>query len=730
MKTAFQDETPGDNAAERRRHFSGRTLDRRSRRIRIVAVMLTAFLLTAGPAVGLAEETLPAADQPAPAPPRLEHPDSFDEDTAEPDDDEGLDSELDSLLDQDLGSLRRTSVAPALEVEVSSVSRQKSTIGRSPAAVFVITADMIRRSGYQSIPEVLRLAPGLQVARIDGNKWSVSSRGESGRFSDKLLVQIDGRTVYNPLFAGVLWDVQDVLLEDVLRIEVIRGPGATVWGANAVNGVINVLTKSSSQTHGSYAIAGAGTLEQGFVGGRLGGRTERGVDYRVWGKWFQRDEMDLVGGSPYDATDQARLGFRTDWESPADDQFTFQGQYYNGDSGSLADKDLAGRIEFDQPVSGGNLLTRWTRTHSADHESSLQLYYDRFDRKAYGFGQQTNLFDLDFQSRFRYRCDHRIIWGASYRAIFDKLTNNDPLPYIAADPERRTVQRFSAFIQDEMTLLEDAWYFTLGSKFSHNTYSNFELQPSARLLWLPNESAAAWCALSRAVRTPSRLSADGRLIVNQPVPLGNFPLQLRGVGDLGAENLVSYEVGYRQQTNEFFAWDATAYFHDYDKLQVLRLNFPPAAVPFLDLSDAAAADGYGFEVSATAQLTACWSMRGWYAFQRIEFDEPPPSIAGSAGRAGALPRNQVSLTHSFDLNRGRQLDVITRYVDNLPAEATPSYVAVDTRFGWNLGRNVSASVVGRNLFDRRHREFGPNYFTGDVPTEVPRSVHAYVEWRR
>ncbi|WP_372897229.1 TonB-dependent receptor plug domain-containing protein, partial [Stieleria sp.] len=278
--------------------MSRRPLDRRSARIHLVAAMLAAVLLTAGPAVGQTAESTTAAESPAPAdqaPPsgqRLEHPDTFDEDTAEGADDEGLDSELDSLLDQDLGSLRRTSVAPALEVEVSSVSRQKSTIGRSPAAVFVITDEMIRRSGYQSIPEVLRLAPGLQVARIDGNKWSVSSRGESGRFSDKLLVQIDGRTVYNPLFAGVLWDVQDVLLEDVLRIEVIRGPGATVWGANAVNGVINILTKSSSQTHGSYAIAGAGTLEQGFVGGRLGGRTERGVDYRVWGKWFQRDEMD------------------------------------------------------------------------------------------------------------------------------------------------------------------------------------------------------------------------------------------------------------------------------------------------------------------------------------------------------------------------------------------------------------------------------------------------------
>ena len=644
--------------------------------------------------------------------------------------DDDLDSELDSLLDKDLGSLRRTSVAPSLDVEVSSVSRQKSTIGRSPAAVFVITEEMIRRSGYQSIPEVLRLAPGLHVARIDGNKWSISCRGEAGRFSDKLLVQIDGRSVYNPLFAGVLWDIQDVLLEDVLRIEVIRGPGATVWGANAVNGVINIITKSSSETHGAYAIAGGGSLEQGFAGGRIGGRTNRGVDYRVWGKWLQRGPMDLVDDDPYDSTEQARIGFRTDWKSGCNDQFSFQGQYYNGESRNLADRHLTGRVRFDEPVAGGHLLARWTRTHSQDRESSLQLYYDRFDRETFGFGQMTNIFDVDFQNRFRYHCDHSIIWGLGYRAIFDKHVNNDPIPYLAVDPEQRTVQRFSGFVQDEITLIEDAWYLTMGSKFSHNTFSNFEVQPSVRLLWLPSETEAAWCAISRAVRTPSRVSADGVLIINQTPPLGNFPLRFFGNGDLPAENLGAYEIGYRQQTNEHLSWDITAYYHSYDSLHVLRFNTPPAALPFTDLTADATGDGYGFELSATAQMTEYWTMRGWYAFQRIFFDEPATAVPGTSGESGDLPRNQISITNSFDLRCGRQFDVITRYVDNLPDAGIPAYAAVDTRFAWNIGRDWTASIVGRNLFDRRHPEFGTNDFSGDVPTEVPRSVHAYVEWRR
>lgn len=656
--------------------------------------------------------------------------DSADSDSADSEVEDDLDDELDSLLEKDLGSLRRTSVAPSLDIEVSSVSRQKSTIGRSPAAVFVITNEMIRRSGYQSIPEVLRLAPGLQVARIDGNKWSVSCRGEGDRFNDKLLVQLDGRSIYNPLFAGVMWDIQDVLLEDVLRIEVIRGPGATVWGANAVNGVINIITKSSAQTHGSYGIVGGGTLEQGFAAARIGGRTQAGVDYRVWGKWFQRDDMDLVDGDPYDAAELANLGFRTDWQSGCYDHFTFQGRFYDGESNNLGERDLLGRIAFDEPVEGGHLLTRWTRTHSEDRESSLQLYYDRFDRSTFGFGQQTNIFDLDYQNRFRYQCDHSIIWGLGYRAIFDKFTNNDPVPYIAVDPERRTVQRFSGFIQDEMTLLEDVLYLTMGTKISHNTFSDFEIQPSLRMLWLPTERSAAWCAVSRAVRTPSRIGSDGRIILNQSPPIGPFPLRFFGTSDLQGENLHAYELGYRQQTNDYLSWDVTSYFHNYDNLHTLQFNAPSVGFPFISLIDGSAADGYGVEISATAQLTSYWTARCWYAFQRVHFKLPAIAIPQDPGDTGNLARNQASLTQSFDLGNARQFDLITRYVDNIPTQRVSAYLAVDTRFSWHVSQHLTASVVGRNLFDRRHPEFGSNDFTGDVVTEVPRSVHAYLEWRR
>ena len=641
---------------------------------------------------------------------------------------EELDAELDSLLDQDLTSLRRTSVAPALDVEVSSVSRQKSTIGRSPAAVFVITNEMIRRSGYRSIPEVLRLAPGVQVSRIDGNKWSVSIRGEAGRFSDKLLVQIDGRSVYNPLFAGVQWDVQDLLLEDVERIEVIRGPGATIWGANAVNGVINLISKSSSETQGTYAIAGSGNIENGFAAARLGGRSRNGVNYRVWGKWYDRDELDLEGDTANDAIHQGRVGFRSDWKNRSCDEIVAQGQLYQGASDSLSQRDFGGRFAFTVPVSGAHLLTRWTRTHSADNETSAQFYYDRFNRSSLGFGQQTNLFDFDFQNRFRYQRDHNIIWGLGYRAVFDKLVNREALQYVSTDPERLTVQRFSAFAQDEMTLLDDYLYFTVGAKFSHNTFSNFEFQPSARLLWLPSETEAAWCAISRGVRTPSRMSATGSVLINNP--FGNFPLTLRGAGDNRSENLTAYEMGYRQQTSEFLSWDATAYFFNYSDLHTLVTVQPPLALPYLEIRDGGSADAYGFEIAAHAILTPTWTLTGWYAFQRIEFDDPAWGLSRTAGRSGDLPRNQLSLNHSFDLGCGRRLDVIARYIDNLPAVGVPANLMLDMHYAQRINPAWSASIVARNLLDRRHVEFGSNQFTGDLATEIPRSVHAYVEWRR
>ncbi|MCG8652917.1 MAG: TonB-dependent receptor plug domain-containing protein, partial [Pirellulales bacterium] len=312
-----------------------------------------------------------------------------------------IEDELDALLEQDLSSLRRTSVAPALDIEVSTVARQKSTVGRSPAAVFVVNEEMIRRSGARTVPEVLRLVPGLHVAHINGNAWSISSRGFADRFANKLLVQIDGRTVYTPLFGGVFWDVQDLLLDDIERIEVIRGPGSTIWGANAINGVINIITKSASKTHGVYAHAGVGTLQEGFAGARIGSRSQGGVDWRVSGKWYERDRfVDPTGRVDDDGVQQGRVGFRSDWQPCRGDRVTFQGDFYSGSNNLAFDRPSLGFMTAEEEVAGGNVLGRWSRVFDDDSDVSLQLYYDRTDRINSGFDQDTNMIDIDFQHRF------------------------------------------------------------------------------------------------------------------------------------------------------------------------------------------------------------------------------------------------------------------------------------------------------------------------------------------
>ncbi|MEK6236832.1 MAG: TonB-dependent receptor, partial [Planctomycetales bacterium] len=421
-----------------------------------------------------------------------------------------------NILELDLEQLSQISIAPSLNLEVVSVSRTESTVGKSPAAVFVITNEMIRRSPARTIPEILKMVPGLNVAGMNANTWSVTARGFSGKFANKLLVQIDGRDVYTPLFAGTRWDVQDVLLEDVERIEVIRGPGATVWGENAVNGVISIITKSSKDTQGSFVEAGAGDEWQSFSSARFGGQVSKDAHYRVWGKWFERDARPIAegfGGDGGDAWRMARGGFRTDWRASSCDQVTAQGEYYDGFSGIHSNAFLfpGPPIPMDesQNLAGGHVLSRWTHTIDSEREWSAQAYFDRHERHSIMpnvfLGNDRNTIDFDFQYRFPLGCRQKIICGFGYRYADDVIRNALTSRIL---PPRRSWDRFSYFIQDQVTLAEDRWYFTLGSKFSHNEFTGFEMQPSARLLWTPSQRVSVWGAVSRGVRTPSRSERD------------------------------------------------------------------------------------------------------------------------------------------------------------------------------------------------------------------------------
>ena len=474
-----------------------------------------------------------AADPPAAAP----------ADPAAPAAANGSGNATNALLNMDLDQLSRTDVkVPAMDVAVTSVTREVSTIGHSAAAIFVITPEMIRRSGARNIPEALRLAPGLDVAQINGSEWAISSRGFNSRFANKLLVLIDGRTVYTPSFAGVNWAVQNVMLEDVERIEVIRGPGATVWGANAVNGVISIITKSAKDTHGVLATGGGGTFERGFGSLRVGGQTETGVSYRAYGMYSDQGPTWAPYGA-YDATQLGQGGFRLDWTTGREkaDKITFQGDYYNGNAQNAVIEPVFSAPPFEQmikttlPMEGGNLLTRWTHTVDEDSDYSLQFYYDRlgYSIPTLALGQDT--FDLDFTDRFALTSRQKIVWGGGYRFTGESFENT---PDVSIEPSSVRLNLFSAFVQDEIAVIPEKLMFTPGCKLEHNDFTGFECQPSLRLLYmidkksfglgggLPGRANARRVRLLRAQYRPANAAGRSRLPRANPQPqhyFGNAP---------------------------------------------------------------------------------------------------------------------------------------------------------------------------------------------------------------
>lgn len=638
---------------------------------------------------------------------------------------DGVDDIL-SLADESLESLARQDVVvPAMDTEVSTVSRTASTIGRSSAAIFVITNEMIRRSGARSIPEALRMAPGVEVARMDSNKWAVSVRGANARFSGKLLVQIDGRNVYDSTFAGVYWDAPDVLLEDVERIELIRGPGAAVWGANAVNGIINVITRRAEDTVGVYVQAGGGTEESAFTSARIGGRAAGGqVYWRLWGKWFERDSGFRPDQPTYDDWQQGRGGFRADWTPTDYDTVTFQGACYQGIS-SAGERSIGpggppggqrGRSSRrDDDIQGEYLLGRWTRELSDESDFSLQAYFDRDERTEEGdiYGLQDT-WDLDFQHNFRLGWRNQIVWGLGFRDVSDNFVPQ-PGSSTIITPAQRTTNLFSGFVQDEMTLVEDHLCFTIGTKLEDNDYTGFEIQPTARVLWAPDPTRAAWGAVSRAVRTPSRWEHDfestGR------------GFRLFGSRDVVSEVLLAYEVGYRAQPVEWFSWDMALFYNVYDDL----VTFSRARRKIVFTNDMTG-ETYGVELFGRLELTPCWRLSASYSFLRVHLHPGPTSLDDGERTESSSPHNQASLRSSWDLGRNWKLDLAARYVDYLPAQQTPSYITMDLRAAWHPTERLELAVVGQNLLDTAHKEFNMTDF-GIQYTEVQRGVYGSVTWR-
>ena len=580
-----------------------------------------------------------------------------------------------ALAARDLADLSLEQLA---NVVVSSVSRRDEPLSRAPASVYVITGDDVRRSGATSLPEALRLAPNLQVARVDSSQYAITARGFNSTTANKLLVLIDGRTVYTPLFSGTFWDAQDVLLEDVARIEVISGPGATLWGANAVNGVINVITKSAEGTQGTLAALGAGNQERQVMA-RHGGALEGG-HYRLYAKAARRDETSLPGGaSNRDQADHAQVGFRVDWGRPADG-FTLQGDLYGGEIDQASQP---------RELDGLNLLGRWTRDYGDGSALRIQAYFDHTHREHRGvFKENLDTYDLQLQHALKPWGRHRLLWGLGVRHHDDKIGNSAALAFI---PAQRTLNEAHVFVQDEVAL-RPGLDLTVGAKAERNTYTGTEFLPNARLAWQPTANQLLWTAVSRAVRAPARLDRD--LFV---------PGVVAGGPDFRSEVSRVFELGYRAQAAQNLSFSITGFHHEHENLRTLSPS-PAGPVIANDLEGRTS----GVEAWGT------WRGADWWRIDAgaVRLDQSlklKPGAADLQAQPGGVadPESFGKLRAAFDLGASRELDFMLRYYGEIEGRGVPSYIALDTRLAWHRRRNLEVSILLQNLLDERHVEWSP-----------------------
>ena len=619
--------------------------------------------------------------------------------------------------------LKKLSLEELMAIQVTSVSRMAVSLADAPSALQVLTDDDVRRSGASSIPEALRLANNLNVAQKNTHDWGISARGFNTDLANKLLVMIDGRTVYTPLFSGVRWDVQDILLEDLDRIEVISGPGGSVWGANAVNGVINITTKNAKDTQGFYGEAGVRNQLKNFSSLRYGGRLGPDVYFRVYGKFTDRAGEALASGAA--AQDDSHLrqgGFRLDGETPAGARLTVQGDYYEGTEGMPA----AG----DSRVGGGNLLGRWSQVLPNGSDVSLQFYYDRtyfrqpFAAGLFGpagfFSDDLGTYDVDFQQKFSLGQSHKMVWGLGYRLTDDKTKD---APALGFDPPSLKQSLFSSFVQDQF-LIESRTLLTVGTKLEHNDYTGFEFEPSIRLQREIENHQMIWAAISRAVRTPSRIDRD----ILQP---SQGQTILGGGKDFQSETVLAFEAGCRAQLGKHLLGSVSFFYNEYNDIRSLR----PTAGTFLPLLFANDLEGetHGLEMAIKWDLQKWWRINAGYTLLNTNLHVRPGGVdLNNALNENSDPQNQIALGSSMDLPGGLALDTQLRWVDTLhnnnsgTVGTVPSYLDLNVRIGFHLSDNIEFSLVGQNLLNGHHVEFGT---PGINRVEIRRSIFAKIAWR-
>ena len=605
-------------------------------------------------------------------------------------------------------ALKKLSIEQLMNLEVTSVSRRPERLAQAASAIQVITQQDIRRSGASSLPEALRLVTNLQVAQINSRDWAISARGFNSTTANKLLVLIDGRTVYTPLYSGVFWDVQDVPLGDVDRIEVISGPGATLWGANAVNGVINVITKRARETQGLVVSGGGGTELRGFGTTRYGGALGSHVNYRIYGKGWAREPSVLPGGQ--DATDDWHMeqaGFRLDWDASTINQVTMQGDLYNGRISQATAGDIA--------VSGGNVVAKWSHTVSANSAVTAQLYYDRTNRNIPGtFGEDLDIYDVDLQHATRLGARHDVVWGLGYRLINDRVVNSALLAFL---PPHVTRQWFTGFVQDEIALIPDRLHVAVGTKVEHNDYTGYEIQPSGRVSWRLSPSGTLWAAVARALRTPSRIDRE-LFFPGQP------PYLIAGGPGFHSEEELAYELGYRHQGGALALSVATFYSRYHGLRSVEQVN-PPTPSPAV-IANGQYGESYGAEVTADYLITKGWRVRAGHTELRIHIWPNPGSTDTTRGASESqTPDRQFFLFSSLDLPAHLRLDAGMRAIDDITRQQVPGYAELNAKLTWQPTPQLDLSLVGQNLLHDRHAEFG----APATRREIERGVYGLVEWR-
>ena len=620
----------------------------------------------------------------------------------------GLAQQPDSAVSAE--ALKKLSIEQLMNLQVTSVSKRPERLSRTASAIQVITQEDIRRAGASSLAEALRLASNLQVAQVDSRQWAISARGFNSTTANKLLVLIDGRTVYTPLFSGVFWDVQEVPLADIDRIEVISGPGATLWGSNAVNGVINVITKGVKDTQGLLLTGGGGNEQRGFGTVRYGAALGSTVRARLYGRGFGRAASALPSGA--ESADDWHLwqgGFRMDWDAATANQVTLQGDLYDGRIGQPSPA-------ADIAVSGGNVMAKWSHTISEKSSLAAQLYYDRTHRNIPGtFGEDLDTYDVELQHATRLGARHDLVWGLGYRLINDRVVNTAALAFLPAHVAR---QWFTGFIQDEIALVPNRLHLALGSKIEHNDYVGFEIQPSGRVNWRLSPSGTLWAAVSRALRSPSRIDREF-FVPAQP------PYFLAGGPGFHSEEELAYELGFRRQQGTL-ALSVATFYSRYHGLRSLEQTNPPAATPIV-IGNGQDGESYGAELATDYRVTDRWRLRAGYTELRVHIWPNPGSTDQSRGASEShTPERQFFLQSSLDLPADLRFDAGLRAIDDITNQQVPGYGELNAKLSWQPMPALELSLVGQNLLHRRHVEFGA---PGATRRELERGVYGAVAWR-